>query len=108
MSALERQRHKVAIDKKSAKKRLREMLENTTDKSHGTITGYSYGCRCKKCRAAEYERKKRIGEKLKANPTDPRHGTAAGYQYGCRCLECSRANTYACKIRKYKRYKAAE
>ena len=99
------------VDKELKRKRLARYKEEMRDPNHpkhGTITGYSYGCKCKKCRAAEYERKKRIGEKLKADPTDPRHGTAAGYQYGCRCLECSRANTYACKIRKYKRYKAAE
>ena len=97
------------VNKELEKKRYARYKEEMRDPNHpkhGTVTGYSYGCRCDKCKKAERDRKKRIGEKLKADPTDPRHGTSTGYGYGCRCLKCTKANTYACKMRKYRRYKA--
>lgn len=42
------------IRKKSYDKRKREMLSDRDDRSHGTMTGYKYGCRCFKCRMANH------------------------------------------------------
>jgi hypothetical protein len=65
------------------------------DDQHGTRTGYSYGCRCDACRAAQAAcdsaRRPRTGRTPK--PSTPlRHGTCHGYNRGCRCDECQRAN----------------
>lgn len=37
---------------------LLEMSADPNDRRHGTITGYSYGCRCHKCMAARKNRDK--------------------------------------------------
>jgi hypothetical protein len=59
---------------------------------HGTITAYSYGCRCDHCKAANAEYRSRGREKRRgAEP--PGHGTENAYSnYGCRCEECKQAH----------------
>ncbi len=51
--------------KRLALRRLREMQADPCDRAHGKTTGYQYGCRCKRCRAAmsEYNRRWRIWKK---------------------------------------------
>lgn len=54
------------------------------DDQHGTITGYSYGCRCDSCKQARrdyYQLSKRPKEQIP-------HGTLTKYRYGCRCEPC--------------------
>ena len=36
-------------------RRLAELGTDTTHPMHGTVTGYRYGCRCERCRAARHE-----------------------------------------------------
>lgn len=38
-------------------KALAEMLTDPDDPRHGTSTGYSYGCRCERCRSAARDRR---------------------------------------------------
>lgn len=47
--------HKQA-NVKSKVKRLLEMENDRNDRHHGTWTGYSYGCRCGRCKRAARER----------------------------------------------------
>lgn len=37
------------------KKALQEMSADHGDRRHGTISGYSYGCRCERCRKARHD-----------------------------------------------------
>lgn len=39
--------------------RLIAMCDDPMDKRHGTTTGYKYGCRCNRCKAAQSEFAKR-------------------------------------------------
>ena len=43
------------IRRKSYDKRRREMEADRDDRSHGTFTGYKYGCRCFRCRLAAHD-----------------------------------------------------
>lgn len=55
---------------------------------HGTLTGYTYGCRCQPCRTCNslaVRARKRQG----IPEADPRHGSLAGYSAGCRCEPCT-------------------
>ena len=36
-------------------RRLERMRRDPADPLHGTVTGYSYGCRCERCREARHE-----------------------------------------------------
>ena len=36
-------------------RRLARMADDPDDELHGTPTGYDYGCRCDRCRAAKHE-----------------------------------------------------
>ena len=92
---------------------LAEMRADPSDPRHGKVGGYSYGCRCERCRAVyseymrarlEQNRKKRLKE-MQDNPHHPKHGTMAGYQYGCRCEDCKKANSEL-KKRDYAKRKA--
>lgn len=64
------------------------MRADPGDARHGTKTGYDYGCRCDRCRAAtaEVTRAHQIRSKIK------QHGTTTGYGYGCRCAACRAAS----------------
>lgn len=54
---------------------------------HGTLTGYTYGCRCDRCRDA----RKKWAKKNKTK----QHGTEYVYTLGCRCKPCTQAHTEA-------------
>jgi len=89
---------------KTKKNNLEKLLADPNDHRHGTTTGYDYGCRCLKCKAAssDYYRKKtgraprkkkldwvEIKAAMRADPSNPNHGTIAGYvKYDCRCPRC--------------------
>lgn len=85
---------------------LAEMKANSHDRRHGTSGGYSYGCRCDKCRIAfkkdEAKSRNKTFEEMQADPNDRRHGTAYGYNCGCRCERCKEAIKRAGKIKQEK------
>lgn len=75
---------------------------------HGTLTGYSYGCRCADCRAVNTEASRawRLAHPTPPRPASPvRHGEVAGYRRGCRCGPCRQANTEY--VRAYRARRAA-
>lgn len=59
---------------------------------HGTQYGYSKGCRCGACKAANVApRKARFAQRYLFHPEAP-HGTTNGFSnYGCRCPACRKA-----------------
>lgn len=62
-----------------------------SDSRHGTVAGYSSGCRCKPCKAARADAQKRWRAARKGSPNTP-HGTVNGYNnYQCRCRRCKKA-----------------
>lgn len=54
------------IQRKRQKEKLARLQADPEDRKHGTITGYAYGCRCERCKAAgvryRQEHKKRRNE----------------------------------------------
>lgn len=54
---------------------------------HGTSTGYSYGCRCERCRDTRRKWAKQYRTR--------QHGTEYVYTLGCRCKKCTQAHTEA-------------
>jgi hypothetical protein len=66
---------------------------------HGSLSKYSYGCRCDDCRAAKrayarmWARKAREELGMVGAPSVParRHGLRATYNRGCRCDDCRAA-----------------
>lgn len=46
-------------------KYLREMQENPDDRRHGTLSGYTYGCRCERCSRAMAEYRVAHKEKVR-------------------------------------------
>ncbi|WP_155772111.1 hypothetical protein [Mycobacterium asiaticum] len=45
--------------KHRAERRKRELDDNPDDPRHGTVTGYQYGCKCDRCKAANAEQSRR-------------------------------------------------
>lgn len=43
---------------------LAEMIADPSDRRHGTITGYGYGCRCSRCKDARRNRDLPMGKKV--------------------------------------------
>jgi hypothetical protein len=68
---------------------------------HGSLSRYSYGCRCDDCRAAKsaYAREwsRRAREELASvpsvGPVSRPHGLRSTYNRGCRCDRCRAANS---------------
>ncbi|MCU1617778.1 MAG: hypothetical protein JWO98_5318 [Frankiales bacterium] len=63
---------RAEIRERAITKRLGEMLEDSGDRSHGTPTGYVYGCRCARCTHAKgvasmNERARRLRKKAEAS-----------------------------------------
>jgi hypothetical protein len=78
-------------------RRLAEMNADPTHRTHGTLSGYTIGCRCDTCRAAKPNRR----NGLERTPRPDQHGTVRQYATrGCRCDECRAAN--AASVRKYR------
>ena len=103
----------------------KQLEENPDDPRHGTVTGYRYGCKCKKCieagrlagkdayckRADSIDKtnsKIKRSRELRSNPDDPRHGTTYGYNCGCRCERCKQAEKERCKRSRAARLKELE
>jgi hypothetical protein len=66
----------------------------TDDFPHGELRGYSSGCDCDACRAANaaYHRTRRAWLKQHAPAKQVPHGTNGGYHnYGCHCADCRQA-----------------
>ena len=57
------EQQRKAVWRKCCAKRLEEMQANPYDRSHGTVTDYTYGCRCMWCRLAESEYRKKLYRK---------------------------------------------
>lgn len=58
-------------------RRLAKMSEDPSDALHGTATGYNYGCRCDRCRAAKsIARLARLAARS-VYVVDARHGSFA-------------------------------
>lgn len=57
----------------SARAALAEMRADPSDRRHGTATGYNYGCRCDRCRAAKHE-----WYEIEKGIRNGRHGEAQG------------------------------
>lgn len=89
--AYERARRRMLSQARSRARAIAELSANPSDPRHGTLTGYSYGCRCDRCREARRIRRAEDKRKLLADPSDPRHGTTTGYDCGCRCDRCKQA-----------------
>jgi hypothetical protein len=81
---------------------------------HGSLSRYSYGCRCDDCRAAksayarEWYRKAREELRLASVPSagipaKRRHGLRATYNRGCRCDKCRAADSAYTAERKKRR-----
>lgn len=84
---------------------------------HGSLSSYSYGCRCEECRAAKsaYAREwyRNAREEFRSadvlpgdTPVTRRHGTRATYNRGCRCDDC-RAASSRYERERYRRRRAA-
>ena len=61
---------------------------------HGTVIGYTYGCRLECCRnaMAKYQAERRQLLRRRKTPKHV-HGTLNGYvSYGCRCDQCTGSN----------------
>ena len=65
------------------------------DGYHGTVTGYTYGCRDECCRSAmaKYQAERRALLRTRKTPKRV-HGTLNGYvTYSCRCGACATAKS---------------
>jgi hypothetical protein len=67
----------------------------------GTRSGYTAGCRCVGCRAANtaYGKQERVrrAERLRSGDANVVHGKYTTYQnWGCRCIACTEANSAKC------------
>lgn len=60
---------------------------------HGTVRGYSTGCRCEPCvtakSAAGKEAYEQHAAKVRIARAGVAHGTESGYDLGCRCASCT-------------------
>lgn len=69
----------------TARAALAGMRADPSDRRHGTVTGYNYGCRCDRCRAAKHgwyekayrERRRRLYE-IEKGIRIGHHGEAQG------------------------------
>lgn len=65
-------------------------LRKSSDRRHGTTSGYLYWqCRCDKCRAALKEYTEGLQERRLAELQPSDHGQTRAFRYaGCRCEAC--------------------
>ena len=88
------------IIKAAANEALQRLIADASSDIHGTMYGYTHGCRCDRCRAANAEyvapyvkaSQERVKKRLESDQNDKRHGTYYGYRVGCRCDRCTEAN----------------
>ena len=73
--------------------------ENPDEIPHGTVTGYSTGCKCDPCTVAQSNYnsnyKQEVLKEMELDPSHPFHGTTSGYGVGCRGPECKEAHEEA-------------
>ena len=70
---------------------------------HGSLSGYSYGCRCDDCRAAKSAYAREWSRRARGGVGVRRHGLRSTYNRGCRCDRCRAANSAYTKEQKRKK-----
>ena len=70
---------------------------------HGSLSSYTYGCRCEECRAAKSAYAREWSRRARVEVGVRRHGLRSTYNRGCRCDRCRAANSAYTKEQKRKK-----